>query len=46
MEDVFLKYCNNCGNKLQEEQRFCDKCGESADNKVTNNNNRPQPLKK
>ncbi|MBO1919977.1 zinc-ribbon domain-containing protein [Staphylococcus xylosus] len=23
--DVFLKYCNNCGNKLQEGQRFCDK---------------------
>ncbi|WP_428836194.1 zinc ribbon domain-containing protein [Staphylococcus pseudoxylosus] len=48
MGDVLLKYCNNCGNKLQERQRFCDKCGKSVsvDNKVTNNNSRPQPLKK
>lgn len=48
MGDVLLKYCNNCGNKVQGGQRFCDKCGNSVsvDNKVANNNNRPQPLKK
>lgn len=48
MGDMCLKYCNNCGNKLQEGQRFCDKCGKSVsvDNKVKNNNNRPQSLKK
>lgn len=45
-----MKYCNNCGNQLQEGQRFCDKCGKSvnyANLGANNNNNKsPQPPKK
>lgn len=44
MGDVFLKYCNNCGNKLQEVQRFCDKCGRGVND--TNNNVKLQPPRK
>lgn len=25
-----MKYCNNCGNKLEDGQRFCDKCGKGV----------------
>lgn len=41
---MFLKYCNNCGNKLQEGQRFCDKCGKGVNG--ANNNVKLQPLSK
>jgi len=44
MGDVFLKYCNNCGNKLQEGQRFCDKCGRDVNG--ANNNVKLQPPRK
>lgn len=44
MGDVFLKYCNNCGNKLQEGQRFCDKCGRGVNG--ANNNVKLQPPRK
>ncbi|RIM85084.1 zinc ribbon domain-containing protein [Staphylococcus xylosus] len=44
MGDVFLKYCNNCGNKLQEGQRFCDKCGRGMND--ANNNVKLQPSRK
>lgn len=44
MGDVFLKYCNNCGNKLQEGQRFCDKCGRGVND--ANNNVKLQPPRK
>ena len=39
-----MKYCNNCGNKLQEEQRFCDKCGRGVNG--ANNNVKLQPPRK
>lgn len=26
-----FKYCRNCGNKLPQEAKFCDKCGSSTD---------------
>ncbi|MGW7862066.1 zinc ribbon domain-containing protein [Staphylococcus xylosus] len=42
-----MKYCNNCGNELQHEQRFCDKCGKSVDhlnmNANSNSVNSPTP---
>lgn len=41
---MFLKYCNNCGNKLQEGQRFCDKCGRGVND--ANNNVKLQPPRK
>ncbi|MGW7930372.1 zinc-ribbon domain-containing protein [Staphylococcus xylosus] len=39
-----MKYCNNCGNKLQEGQRFCDKCGRGVNG--ANNNVKLQPPRK
>ncbi|RIM84430.1 zinc ribbon domain-containing protein, partial [Staphylococcus xylosus] len=39
-----MKYCNNCGNKLQEGQRFCDKCGRDVNG--ANNNVKLQPPRK
>lgn len=24
-----MKYCDNCGSKLEENQKFCSKCGKS-----------------
>ncbi|MGO2206156.1 MAG: zinc-ribbon domain-containing protein [Staphylococcus xylosus] len=39
-----MKYCNNCGNKLQEGQRFCDKCGRGMND--ANNNVKLQPSRK
>ncbi len=24
-----MNYCNNCGNKIQSEQKFCSKCGQT-----------------
>lgn len=33
-----MKYCNNCGNRLQDEQKFCDKCGQNVDIKKNNIN--------
>ncbi len=44
MGDVFLKYCNNCGSKLQEGQRFCDKCGRGVNG--ANNTVKLQPPRK
>ena len=26
-----MKYCNNCGNQLRDEAKFCDKCGASSE---------------
>jgi hypothetical protein len=26
-----IKYCRNCGNKLPDTARFCDRCGEKMD---------------
>ncbi|MCE5090912.1 zinc ribbon domain-containing protein [Staphylococcus devriesei] len=26
-----MKYCNNCGNPLEDNQRFCDRCGQRVD---------------
>ncbi len=36
-----MKYCNNCGNKLQGNQRFCDNCGKNVNhfNKAINTSN-------
>lgn len=28
---VGFKYCRNCGNKLPNDSKFCDKCGERVD---------------
>lgn len=39
-----MKYCNNCGNKLQEGQRFCDNCGRGVNG--ANNNVKLQPPRK
>ena len=39
-----MKYCNNCGNKLQEGQRFCDKCGRGVNG--ANNTVKLQPPRK
>lgn len=44
-----MKYCNNCGNKLQDNQKFCDKCGKSVSYNNLNssyNSGTPQPPKK
>ena len=29
--EVGFKYCRNCGNKLPDNARFCNKCGEKTD---------------
>lgn len=31
-----MKYCSNCGNKLAEDAKFCDKCGAKIKNKTEN----------
>ena len=28
---VGFKYCRNCGNKLPDTAKFCDKCGEKTE---------------
>ncbi|WP_436851535.1 zinc-ribbon domain-containing protein [Staphylococcus gallinarum] len=25
-----MKFCSNCGNKLEENQSFCNKCGKQV----------------
>ena len=32
-------YCQSCGNKLNEGEKFCTKCGNSVDAEVVQNNN-------
>jgi uncharacterized protein YgiM (DUF1202 family) len=42
-----MKYCNNCGNQLRDEARFCDKCGASSESSSsTNASPSPSPQKK
>lgn len=36
---MLLKYCNNCGNKLHENQKYCSKCGKSTESANSENNN-------
>lgn len=35
-----MKYCNNCGNKLKDEQVFCEKCGTNISNDINMNNSK------
>lgn len=33
------KYCTNCGNELEEDVKFCSKCGANSDEEVVVQNN-------
>ena len=34
-----MKYCSQCGAKLSEGVKFCEKCGKPVDNNINTNNN-------
>lgn len=38
-----LKYCTQCGSKLEEGERFCSNCGEKINSSETTYNNVPPP---
>jgi uncharacterized membrane protein YvbJ len=29
-----MPYCSNCGNKLEEDAKFCSKCGMAVDSNI------------
>ena len=31
-------YCSNCGNKIEEDEKFCGKCGQPVSNNIEVNN--------
>ncbi len=31
------KFCSNCGNELEENVKFCPKCGKGTENSTSNN---------
>ncbi|MEI7502143.1 MAG: zinc ribbon domain-containing protein [Paludibacter sp.] len=35
-----MAYCSNCGNKLSENDRFCEKCGQIVDSQISLNSQR------
>lgn len=39
-------YCKNCGNKLDDDSKFCEKCGQTISKKEENNNTTSKNTKK
>ena len=35
-------FCKNCGNKLNDNDKFCIKCGNEVQTNIISNNNLPQ----
>lgn len=39
-------YCKKCGNQMEENSKFCNKCGFSIDSSLNSENMETQPVKK
>ena len=39
MEDRYMKYCRNCGNRLDDLDTYCSSCGAQAEDTQSSSNN-------